>query len=127
MIQVTYRTKTDKTVVPPNMRLPITGRIYVEVRFPIISSQLVKPQGRYYIIDANGKEYALTNFTGFSTEAEITALENTMLQDFTNQRNVFAAIKERIPQFALITIYLENMTNQSDNYGISDDDLEIVE
>jgi hypothetical protein len=96
------------------------------VKFPIISGQQVKPQGRYYIVDSNGVEHHLSDFTGFSTVAEITGLENVFLQDFTNTRNTFAVLYERIPQLALLAIYTENLNNPTDNYGISDDDLELV-
>lgn len=136
-----YKTKTEFTF--QYNRKEYTGIIYVEVHSPIRGAKGYTPQGRYYSfiqdgtieqIDENGetvevpnmKKVVLDSFIGNITFGQIEQIENTMLSDFTNVRNIDKAFTERIKQFILIKIDLEHQQDPQTNWGITSNDLEEV-
>lgn len=136
-----YKTKTEFSFQYD--RKNYTGIIYLEVHAPIRGATGYTPQGRYYTFIQNGtiqqtdenneivevpnmKKVVLDSFTGTITFDQIRQVEDNMLSDFTNTRNIDDAFIERIKQFILIKIDLEHQQDPETNWGITSNDLEEI-
>lgn len=142
---VTYKTKT-----PFNFnydRKSHNGTIYLEVNTPTREAVGYKPRGKYYAliqkgtkeetsIDDNGdtvtetvpvfEKVVLDSFRGVIPFSQVKQIEDNMLSDFTNIRNIDDAFIERTKQFVLIKIDAEHQADPETNWGITSADLEEV-
>lgn len=136
-----YKTKTDFNF--QYNRKNYTGIIYVEVNTPIRSASGYIPQGRYYTFIQDGvseevnennetvqvpnmKKIVLDSFTGSISFSQVKQIEDNILSDFTNIRNIDDAFVERTKQFTMIKIDSEHQEDSGTNWGITSNDLEEI-
>lgn len=117
----TYKTKNKKEFNYSGK--PVQKTIFVEVKFPLIGQQIIRPQGRFYFINDDKKEVNLLKFDYVMTWDEITKLENDMLFDFKNQRNTLEVLNQRIYEWFFAYLDIENQKDPSSNYGIKSSEL----
>ena len=143
----TYKTKTPFEFDIQSRRKKYNEIIYIEVGFPLLQSK-VKPQGKYYAMIQNGTKEVNTfdengDINGTTTKPTydkvvldvfrgeldfhtVKVIEDAMLSDFSNVRNIIPTFIERIKQFTLIKIDNEHTEDPTSNWGITSADLEEV-
>lgn len=141
----TYKTKTAFEFILDRKKQ--TGIIYLEIGIPTRESTGYKPKGKYYTLIQTGtkevnsvdendnevtetvpvtKKVVLDSFRGIIPFALIKQIEDTMLPDFSNVKNIDDAFIERTKQFVMIKIDSEHQEDPQTNWGITSSDLEEV-
>lgn len=125
MIQ-TWKTTTKKWFEVKKLRRTINDYIYVRLEVPQFGNSIIVARGYYYAI-VNGIEYKLGDFNSRIPFQQITNIEVDANLPAFQDNHIINAILQRSVEFCMIQIAKENEANPETNWGISPQDLEVVE